>query len=165
MQILPEKGGRTHSGHFYDYTTNQVFKIIYIFIFFLIAVPPNSQQARKFKKVQAKKLKNQFHEKNFFFQWKVSKNKFVKCIFDSFILFPSSKIIFWPFWKLQKMDFGETKFREIDLFDFMSFFWPGLFHMFWSTMSWMTEFLNIRTCIQTKGTNLFSQISKKTWKN
>ena len=32
---------------------------------------------------------------------------------------PSSKIDFWPFLKLQKMDFGKKKL--IDLFDFMSF--------------------------------------------
>jgi len=42
------------------------------------------------------------------------------CIFSSFKLFPSSKIDFWP---LQTMDFGQKKFlREIDLFDFTSFF-------------------------------------------
>ena len=29
---------------------------------------------------------------------------------------------FWPFLKLQKMEFGQKKFREIDLFDFTSFF-------------------------------------------
>ena len=33
------------------------------------------------------------------------------------------KIDFWSFLKLQKMEFGQKKFfREIDLFDFMSFF-------------------------------------------
>ena len=36
-------------------------------------------------------------------------------------LFPSSKIDFWSFLKLQKMKFGPKKFREIDLFDFRSF--------------------------------------------
>ena len=44
------------------------------------------------------------------------------CIFGSFKLFPSSKIDFWPFLKLQKIEFGQKKFREIDLFDFASFF-------------------------------------------
>ena len=34
---------------------------------------------------------------------------------------PSSKIDFWPFLKLQKMEFGKKKFREINLFDLMSF--------------------------------------------
>ena len=29
---------------------------------------------------------------------------------------------FWPFLKLQKMEFGQNKFREINLFDFTSFF-------------------------------------------
>ena len=34
------------------------------------------------------------------------------------------------------MDFGQKKFfREIDLFDFTSFFfWPGLFQIFWPTV-------------------------------
>ena len=40
----------------------------------------------------------------------------------SFKLFPSSKIDFWPFLKLQKMEFGKKIFREIDLFDFTAFF-------------------------------------------
>ena len=31
------------------------------------------------------------------------------CIFGSFKLFPSSKIDFWPFLKLQKMEFGQKK--------------------------------------------------------
>ena len=38
------------------------------------------------------------------------------------------KIDFWSFLKLQKMEFGQKKFfREIDLFDFMSFFGPDFF--------------------------------------
>ena len=37
-------------------------------------------------------------------------------------LFPSSKTDFWPFLKLPKMKFGQNKIREIDLFDFMTFF-------------------------------------------
>ena len=36
--------------------------------------------------------------------------------------FPVQKIDFWPFFKLQKMEFGQKNFREIDLFDFTSFF-------------------------------------------
>ena len=47
-----------------------------------------------------------------------------------FKLFPSLKIDFWPFLKLQKNGFWSKKifFREIDLFDFTSFFFgPGLF--------------------------------------
>ena len=47
--------------------------------------------------------------------------------FSSFQVFPSSKIEFWPFLTLQKMDFGQKIFCEIDLFDFTIFFWPGLF--------------------------------------
>ena len=53
---------------------------------------------------------NQFHEKIF-----------------NFKLFPSSKIDFWPFLKWQKMEFGQIFFREIDLFDFTSFFGLDLF--------------------------------------
>ena len=37
-------------------------------------------------------------------------------------LFPSSKIDFWPFLKLQKMEFDQKEILEINLFDFMSFF-------------------------------------------
>ena len=36
--------------------------------------------------------------------------------------FPSSKNDFWPHLKLQKMEFCQKKFREIDLFDFVSVF-------------------------------------------
>ena len=38
-----------------------------------------------------------------------SKTNFVNCIFDSFKLFPRSKIDFWPFLKLQKMHFVQKK--------------------------------------------------------
>ena len=31
------------------------------------------------------------------------------------------------------MEFGKKKNREIELFDFRSFFWPGLFLIFWPT--------------------------------
>ena len=50
------------------------------------------------------------------------------CISGSFKLFPSSKIDFWPFLKLQKMEFGQKNFfREIDLIDFTSFFGLGFY--------------------------------------
>ena len=69
------------------------------------------QQARKFKKVQAKKL--------------VKSNKLIFFREIAFLavlnFFPGSNIDFWPFLKLQKMEFGQKKFHEIDLFDFMSF--------------------------------------------
>ena len=55
----------------------------------------SQREAREFKKVQAKKLVK------FFFSW--------NCIFGSFKLFPSSKIDFWPFLKLQNMEFGLNK--------------------------------------------------------
>ena len=32
------------------------------------------------------------------------------------------------------MEFGHKKFGEIDLCDFTSFFWPGLFLIFWPTV-------------------------------
>ena len=45
------------------------------------------------------------------------------CIFGNFKLSSGSKIDFLPFLKLQKMDFGQKRFfRDIDLFDFTSFF-------------------------------------------
>ena len=45
-----------------------------------------------------------------------------------FKLFPSSEIDFWPFLKWQKMAFvKKIFFREIDLFDFTSFFGPDFF--------------------------------------
>ena len=34
---------------------------------------------------------------------------------------------FFFFLKLPKMNFGQKNFREIDYFEFASFFWPGLF--------------------------------------
>ena len=44
--------------------------------------------------------------------------------------FLSTKIYFWPFLKWQKMDFGQQNFREIDLFDFTSFFFGWTFFNF-----------------------------------
>ena len=45
-------------------------------------------------------------------QKKLVKSNFCEIAFlDSFKLFPSSKIDFWPFFKLQKMDFGQKKFK------------------------------------------------------
>ena len=57
---------------------------------------------------------------------KKSRQKLVKSNFFfvklHFKLFPSLKIDFWPFLKLQKMKFGQKNFfREIDLFDLTSF--------------------------------------------
>ena len=52
-----------------------------------------------------------------------SKNFFCEIAFLAVLnFFPSSKIDFWQFFKLGKMEFGQKKFREIDLFDFTSFF-------------------------------------------
>ena len=64
-----------------------------------------------------------FHEKyEFFSPW--------NCIFGSFKLFPSSKIDFWPFLKLQKMEFGQKNFLWNWFIWFHEFFWPGLFLIF-----------------------------------
>ena len=67
----------------------------------------------------------------------------LNCIFGSFELFPSSKIDFWPFLRLQKMEFGQKKFREIDLLDFTSFFgldffkFSGLLGVGWTVLNRM----------------------------
>ena len=46
---------------------------------------------------------------------------------------PSSKIDFWPFLKLQKMEFGQKDFfREMDLFDFTSF-------LAWTFLNFLSE--------------------------
>ena len=42
--------------------------------------------------------------------------------------FPVQKIDFWPFLKMQKMEFGQKKIREIELFDFTSFFGLDFFN-------------------------------------
>ena len=42
--------------------------------------------------------------------------------------FPVQKLIFGPFFKLQKMEFGQKEFSEIDLFDFTSFFGLDFFN-------------------------------------
>ena len=60
-----------------------------------------AQWARKFKKSPAKKTR-EIKWFKIFFSW--------NCISGSFKLFPSSKIDFWPFLKLQKMEFGQKNF-------------------------------------------------------
>ena len=77
-----------------------------------------SQWARNFKKVQAKKL-----VQSNFFSW--------NCIFGSFKLFPSSKIDFWPFLKLQKNEIWPKIFSWNWFLWFHEFFLPGLFKIFW----------------------------------
>ena len=49
------------------------------------------------------------------------------CIFGSFKLFPSSRIDFWPFLKLQKMEFGQRKISWNLFIWFHEFFWLGFF--------------------------------------
>ena len=83
------------------------------------------------KKSRQKNLWNQINQ--IFFTW--------NCILGSFKLFPSSKIDFWPFLKLQKMKFGQKNFLEIDVFDFTIFFWPGLFSNFLAYHATSIEFL------------------------
>ena len=48
------------------------------------------------------------------------------CIFGSFKHFPSSKIDFWPFLKLQKMEFGQKNCVKL-IYLISRVFWPGLF--------------------------------------
>ena len=55
------------------------------------------------------------------------------CISGSFKLFPSSKIDFWPFLKLQKMEFGQNNFSWNWFIWLHEIFWPGLFLIFWPT--------------------------------
>ena len=68
---------------------------------------------RIFKKVQAKKLVKL--NKSIFFPREIAFLAVLK-------LFPSSKIDFWPFLKLQKKYFCQKFFSEIDSVDFTSFF-------------------------------------------
>ena len=71
-----------------------------------------TQWARKYSKVHAKKLVKS--NKSNIFSW--------NCIFGSFKLFPSSKIDFWPFLKLQKKKNGIWSKKNFCLkFDFTSF--------------------------------------------
>ena len=60
---------------------------------------------------------NQINQKNFSWNY----------IFGSFKLFPSSKIEFLPFLKLQKMEFDLKIFSWNWFIWFHEFFWPGLF--------------------------------------
>ena len=72
-----------------------------------------------FKKIEAKKLVKSNKPKNIF-SW--------NCIFGSFKLFPNSKIDFWPFLKLQKMEFGQKNYSWNWFIWFHEFFfWPELF--------------------------------------
>ena len=77
-----------------------------------------AERTRKSKKVHAKNSWNQISRN--FFSW--------NCILK---LFPQLKIDFWPFLKLQKMEFGQKKFSWN--WDFTSFL-SGLFLIFWPTV-------------------------------
>ena len=79
--------------------------------------------ARKFKKIQTKKLVKSNKS--------ISKKNFREIAFLAFLnFFPSSKIDIRPFLKLQKIDFGQKLLCEIDLFDLKSFF-AWTFLIFW----------------------------------
>ena len=96
------------------YTVSFVKKIILKLDF--LEDDKNTQRDKRFKKVQAKKLM-----KSNFFSW--------NCISGNFKLFPSSKIDFWPFMKLQKIKFGQKiSWNWFIWFD--EFFCPGLFFNF-----------------------------------
>ena len=58
----------------------------------------------------------------------------LNCISGSFKLFPSSKIDFWPFLKLQKIDFGQKIFSWNWFIWFHEIFWPVLFKNFWPSV-------------------------------
>ena len=60
-----------------------------------------SNTPRRPENLKKSRQKNSWNQINHFFLW--------NCIFGSFKLFPSSKIDFWPFLKLQKMEFGKKK--------------------------------------------------------
>ena len=50
-------------------------------------------------------------------------------------LFPSSKIDFWPFLKLQNMEFGQKNFFvKLNYLISLGFFLRGLFLIFWPTV-------------------------------
>ena len=58
------------------------------------------------------------------------------CIFGSFKLFYSSKMDFWPFLKLEKMEFGQKQICEIDLFDFTSF-------LAWTFLNFLSQYISM----------------------
>ena len=74
-----------------------------------------------FEFTAGQKIKKKSRSKN---SWSQINQKifYVKLHFWQFETFSQSKNWFWPFLKLQKMEFGPKKIREIDLFDFKSFF-------------------------------------------
>ena len=89
-----------------------------------------SHRARKFKKVLAKTLV------------KSNKSTFLREIAFLAVLnfFPVQKIDFWPILKMQKMEFGQNKIREIvSLIDFASFFGQDFFKFsgpLWDIRPW-----------------------------
>ena len=89
------QSGSLQSDHYNLKRTFFVGRWYFEFLFWILygTIP---QWARKFKKVQVKKP---VKSNKSFFSW--------NCIFGSFKLFPSSKIDFWPFLKLQKVEFGQ----------------------------------------------------------
>ena len=61
------------------------------------------------------------------------------CIFGSFkLFFPVEKLIFGHFWNGKKWNLAQKFFREIDLFDFMSFFDCTLLS-FWPTVKYLVH--------------------------
>ena len=47
---------------------------------------------------------------------------------------PNPKIDFWPFWKWQKMEFGQKNFFVKLIYLISRVFWPGRFLIFWPTV-------------------------------
>ena len=85
--------------------------------YYLSSLFPFHSRPENLKKSRQKNSRNQIKSKNVFFSW--------NCIFGSFSQL--QKKDFWPYLKLEKMEFGQKKFCEIDLFHEFFFFCPGLF--------------------------------------
>ena len=86
-------------------------------IFYESEEPSHSGPENLKKCRQKKNSRNQINQN--IFLW--------NCISGSFKLFPSSKIDFWSFLKLQKMEFGQKKFVKLIYLISRVFFLPGLF--------------------------------------
>ena len=80
-----------------------------------------SQRARKLKKVQTKNSWNQINREITFWA-----------------LFPSPKVDFWPFLKLQKIEFGQKKFS------WNWFIWFHKFFLAWTFLIFLARYGNMR---------------------
>ena len=60
---------------------------------------------------------------------------------------PSSKNDFWPYLELHKIEFGQKKIHEIDLFDFMSFYGLDFFQFSCETNNFRNDYYLISNYI------------------